>query len=442
MDPAQMSPQTTKPLKENIARRLWLILLIPMLGLTLLFLMRSFRQQEESWNPDLWSRPAPPVLEDPSNKPFKTQLWFTPPPDAEAPSLSPDGTKLTYMTRLREDETFGYEVDSIWQAQNNKTGSWEPSVLATGVEPGFGETRTYFNPTFDAKGDRILSGYAFFWNALSLPILPTLKTGVSLIDKNGELSPEQFINPADLNLMGEVLQHPKISPNGQWVAFYCRKRLESRGIYLFHLTTHKLIHLSNQDDKHPTWTPDGRYLLFHHQVGGDALDPVPNPQPEESYLGYFDLKFTHQDAVKATRILMDPIQSKPYTYFKHPTVVPNTHLLFFHARLTPSGPHQLMVRDFSPNSPIYHVSLLAGVSKDSTEIKPLKEVKHPASAVTQQVLVFLGKVAHQHRYSFYQLPEESIHRIEILIQEKMALAQQKESSPVSRVAKSITGKTL
>ena len=39
--------------------------------------------------------------------------------------------------------------------------------------------------------------------------------------------------------------------------------------------------------QHPTWTTDGKKILFHYQI--NAKDKI----PERAYLGYYDLQLKH-----------------------------------------------------------------------------------------------------------------------------------------------------
>jgi hypothetical protein len=328
--------------------------------------------------------------------------WFDPSPHGqalavEAPSLSPGGTKITYMERHREDDLMDYEVDSIWLAET-VAGKWHKRRMAVGLEPFIGKTTTWFNPTFDATGNTLITGYAGFNQVMGIPWLPSLDKRLSRINVvSGQVTP--WLSANDLGLGTEVLQHPKLSPNGQWLTFYTRKHKASRGIYLLHMPTRKLTHLSALDDKHPTWTPDGNRILFHHQRGGDALDPVPSHEPEQAYLGYFDVTLTPDGAVKGVkRVLLDPANTsanpKQYTFFKHPAQMPGSNWLVFHAKYRPTGKHVLCARPLAAGSPITQLTLVANGN-------PLKEAKHPANAVTTPVMVFLGKA--QDHYAVYQL---------------------------------------
>jgi len=296
---------------------------------------------------------------------------FTPEGIPEAPALSPDGKSLVYATQVYKDDLFDYEIHSAWLAKPAPGGAWQTAPLVSGKRTFFGTMETYFNPTFDARGEQVVMGSARFWNVVGIPILPTLQKGLDSYSLARGLR-QSMVTPVELGIPHEALQHPKISPDGEWLAFYTRRRKESRGIYLLHVKTRKLHRISAEDDKHPTWSPDGKHLLFHYQRGGDALDPVPKDFPEQAYLGYFELAFKGENDVSWRRFLIDPV-TDAYTYNKHPTLVPGTDLLFFHARLNPKGRHLLMVRRLGVNTPIYLVA-------PAFEGGPMREIKHPRRA--------------------------------------------------------------
>ncbi len=321
----------------------------------------------------------------------------------EGPSLSPNGEKLVFITKIYEDDLLDFEIHSVWLAKPASEGGWLTVPIAEGRRTFLGEMASYFNPSFDAQGENVIAGSARFWNILGIPILPTLRISLEIYSPSKGQT-HRLLTPSELGMPKEVIFHPKISPDGKWLAFYTRKRIESRGIYLLHLKTRKLYHISREDDKHPTWAPEGRRLLFHHQRGGQALDPVPKGFPEQAYLGYFDLTFNGEDGVSWRRVLMDPI-TDTYTYRKHPANPPKTDLVFFHAKLSPKGKHMLMVRRLGINTPVYIVA-------PTLEGQSMKEAKHPATAVYSQELVFLGKTVDEKFYSFYRLTPAALKKIQ------------------------------
>ena len=321
----------------------------------------------------------------------------------EAPSLSPNGEKLVFITKIYEDDLLDFELHSVWLAKPASEGDWLTVPIAEGRRTFLGEMASYFNPSFDAQGENVITGSARFWNILGIPILPTLRISLEIYSPSKGQS-HRLLAPSELGMPKEVILHPKISPDGKWLAFYTRKRIKSRGIYLMHLKSRKLYHISREDDKHPTWSPEGRRLLFHHQRGGQALDPVPNGFPEQAYLGYFDLTFNGEDGVSWRRVLMDPI-TDTYTYRKHPAKPPKTDLVFFHAKLSPNGKHMLMVRRLGNNTPVYIVA-------PTVEGQSIIEAKHPAAAVYPQELVFLGKTLGKKFYSFYRLTPVALKNIQ------------------------------
>ena len=328
---------------------------------------------------------------------------FVPPGKAEAPSLSTDGRALVYAQKIYEDELLDYEIDSVWLARPDASGRWETAPLVEGRRAIVGEMRSYFNPSFDADGRRVFTGNGSFWNVLVVPVLPSVRVSLDVVSL-ADRQLRRFVAPADLGMPKEVILHPKVSPDGRWLAFYTRKRKETRGIYLLHLETRRLHRVSAEDDKHPTWAPDGKRLLFHHQRGGQAVDPVPKGFPEQAYLGYFDLTFDGRDGVSARRVLMDPVADH-YVYRKHPTLPPGTDLVFFHSRLEPAGPHLLMVRRLGIETPAHLVAAVVDGER-------IKEAKHPATAVTSPEFLFLGKSRREKEYSFYRLTPAALRAID------------------------------
>jgi len=389
-----------KLIEDIISIRLWQGLFV----VFILFILSIIYLEQKSQKNTLTiaSRPTPPriKLENGAIELFDPVLK-----SVEAPSLSPDGSQITYMEHGEENQLFEYEVDSIWVAKRNHQKQWTPIKLVAGNQPLIGHTETFFNPTFDNRGKYIIMGYAGFTNILGLPILPTIQTGIDLLE-NGKQN--LWLTPKILNIGKEIIQHPRLSPDGQWLAFYTRKQKITRGIYLYNVISKKTFHISNHDDKHPTWSPDGTKLLFHYQKGGDALDSQPSNQPEQAYLGYFDFTCLEKNEVKCRRVLLDT-SNETYTYFKHPTQLVGTNLLFFHGKLNAKGRHVLMVRRLEINGPIYCLQIEINGHK-------LTEIKHPASSNTKPVLVFLGKTGSHQTYHVYQLTNEALQTIEQVVQ--------------------------
>lgn len=191
----------------------------------------------------------------------------------------------------------------------------------------------------------------------------------------------------------EMLKHSRVSPDGKWLSFYTHTYKEQRGIYLYNFTTKKTYHLAVEDDKHPTWTPDGSKILFHHQRGGDAHTDE-EVSIEEARLGYYDLKFDG-DNVAWQRVLIDPADG-PAVYHKHASVYSGTDIVFFHKKHREDkkgkielSSSSLYARKVEVNSPVYKIKGL--YAEDSLEVKIMKHTASAATLKKQSGIFFVGK---------------------------------------------------
>lgn len=227
----------------------------------------------------------------------------------------------------------------------------------------FGLTKTFVaaikSPDFDVMG------YDHF---IRLYDIETKKLKLSLGHKDFKIK------------KGDRMEHVRMSPDTKWLTFYLHDIPEQRGVYLYNLNTKETIHLGLFDDKHPTWTEDGKRILFHNQQGGNASEAS---ETEMASLGYYELKF-NGDQVEAERILLDePITEGEFRYHKHPALYPGTNMLFFHGKKKADGASKLFVRDLKAKSKIFEIEVSAE--------KELKTLKHPATAQIDAGLFFIGK---------------------------------------------------
>jgi len=202
----------------------------------------------------------------------------------------------------------------------------------------------------------------------------------------------------------EFIKHPRVSPDGKWVTFYTMGNFGTEGVYLYHVETKRIVHLGQYLDKHPTWSPDGSKILFHHQVSNRKEGGL-----EMSYLGYYDLNFSGIDTVEAKRILLDDMTKEGYSYHKHPAMYPDTNLLFFHGQEKPDGKKNIYVRSLEVNSKIYKLNF------KKLEVA-LKKAKHPAVARNNSGLYFLGKEDQEGaKYKIYRLEPKLIKNLKNLV---------------------------
>jgi len=192
---------------------------------------------------------------------------------------------------------------------------------------------------------------------------------------------QQSILPKDMgfNSNGVFLKHPRVSPNGEWLTFYLYSE-KLQGIYIYHLASGRVHQLGTEYDKHPTWTTDGKKILFHYQI--NAKDKI----PERAYLGYYDLQLKHNGELDSSkRILLDDPAKLSFSYQKHPAQVTGTDYVIFHGEKTPGAKKALFVRKLEPDSPTIELKLQL---LDGTKIT---RGKHPATGALTSDIVFIGK---------------------------------------------------
>lgn len=291
----------------------------------------------------------------------------------EAPRLSPTGDVVAYGT-AQEKWLPGWfkKLIGLPPDQNPETlrvfvkaadGSGEPQKVAG---------RTFKNavqPTFTRDGKHVI--YA---EQKHLPI------------GSGERLQEMRLRKANLET-GAVetlynghptLIHPQVSPDGKHVVAYSRTP-GHEGLYLLDAADPKKAprRLTTMDDKHPVFTSDGQKLVFHNQTGG-KLQPG-QTEGEKAFIGVLDLT----DPKAPRRKMVDAIGSE--TYHKHPTVIPNTDLVIYHAKDKGAKPHLEVVDTVTGERAKL---MLEGTSPKGA---PLKEWKHPAVSDDGKQLLILGR---------------------------------------------------
>ena len=82
------------------------------------------------------------------------------------------------------------------------------------------------------------------------------------------------------------------SPNGEWLVFYNMEPEDERGLWLRNPTGVNLLRLTKDNDTHPVWSPDGKYIAFvRHQDDAQVI-----------YLGQPVKGGTWEDGVDETRL--------------------------------------------------------------------------------------------------------------------------------------------
>ncbi len=329
------------------------------------------------------------------------------PSAVDTPALSADGRRLAVQMEIYRDPVLPYEIHSVGVAEKQADGTWGPiEIVSPGYHPVYvGHTVNPIQPVFDETGDQLLLTHIEFDSVLSIPLLPSLRSWIEEIPWRGGLG-TRVVEYQDWGLDStEILQHPRVSPDGRWLTFYTRVNPEDEGVYLLDRVTGRHYHVSDEHDKHPTWGPDGRRIYFHLVSGGKRhrFDFFASGI-ERAALGYIELRVLPNQPLRWRRRLFDDINGA-FVYHKHPAEVPGTGLLFFHGRETPDGKTKLMVRAAEPGSRVY-------VLDPRWRGEKLKEAKHPAASFETRDLVFIAKPKGGDRYDLLlHLTEEAIARI-------------------------------
>lgn len=304
----------------------------------------------------------------------------------DSPVLSNDGRRLAVQVRIYEDPFLPYEIYDLGVAERGASGKWSPLAI---VDRGryarwLGHMQMPVQPAFDAAGHRLYLTRIHFDSLLSIPSFWSMRSWVSRVPWRGGTE-ERVIEHGDWGLDAtELIQHARLSPDGRWLAFYTRVHPRTQGVYLLDLASGERYRLSAEHDKHPTWSPDGKRLYFHHAQGGKRhrFDFF-GSGVERSVLGWFELEFADGGLKGWRRVLMDDLDGN-FVYHKHPVELPGTDLLFFHGEKRPGGDKHLMVRRATPGSRVH-------VIEPSWRGEKLKEAKHPCASFETRDLLFIAK---------------------------------------------------
>ncbi len=298
---------------------------------------------------------------------------------AESVAISDDGKEVCWIAK-KKDSKIVIASDVFYKKFNSQSVS---RLDKHGILNAFTKC------SFDSEGNLVTSKLHWRPLALSRTIVVGLIRGdfdpigyassVTTMDHSNKVL--EVIKPKSLGLKSNriFLKHPRYSPDGKWLTYYLSHGKKTKGVFLHHIESGQTHQLSSVYDKHPTWTPDGTKILFHHQIDANETNP------EKAYLGYFDLKLTQDGSIKdSKRILLDKIYSSKFMYQKHPAVLAGTNLVFFHGEEEEGDKKSLFVRELKPGSKNYKIKLkLNGIK--------ISKAKHPASGAFDDKIVFIGK---------------------------------------------------
>lgn len=196
-----------------------------------------------------------------------------------------------------------------------------------------------------------------------------------------------------------VIEHPRVSPNGQFLSFYLENNENKGGLFIFDRLNGITQNLGSFADKHPTFSPDGERLLFHNQIMVG--------KEERSQLGYYQLVSGSPHGSGLNRVLMTPNQSlaADYVYEKHPSEHKALQLIFFHGQETANAKKFIGVRSLEVPDLVFKLQLsFAG--------KKLKSAKHPSVAYTESSsLYFVGKLEEEKTIRLFKLDIQALQTI-------------------------------
>lgn len=320
----------------------------------------------------------------------------TPPGKVEAPVLSPRGDRMALVVDEYKNELLHLKVGSIWLSESSD-GAWQtPRLFRKGTVEALGSLETYFHPSFGRDGESLVFNHVHVDTHVFVPSVSSLHSWV-------ETAAGARWEAEAWGLHEEIIEHPRVSPDGTRLVFYVHRKPATRGIWLLDFRSGRLVRISDHDDKHPVWTPDGTRILFHHQTGGDAVDAVPLGTIERSELGYLELDPRDPEGVTWTRTLLDP-PARGYRYQKHPMMLFGTDVILFHGRSSPRGKDEIMARRLRPGSPVYRLEI-------RHEGRPIAKAKHPSTAAAARVAVFVGAVKGE-RAGVFRFRPEALDRLE------------------------------
>jgi hypothetical protein len=344
--------------------------------------------------------------------------------EPEAIALSPDGKYLGWIDKF--DSNFWWNPINMWQAERISGEYRNIQVLEKFEGLNAYTTISYTNDNAIVAAEYEHTGMAAIqteYNYVEDPINGQESSPggcISCIKISYSQFNERKLCIDDFGLLeGDYLRHPRISPNGRYLALYVAGKVEGNrpGIYVYDLHLNEFFNYGVHTDKHPTWSPDGTKILFHYQTGGIVND---GSLIEKAVIGYYDVSNGPIGLIKNDRILLDDINQANYIYHKHPSVVPNTDLLFFHGKIKEGGKRKLLVRKLEANSQIYYLKL-----KGTTKSAEIYKAGHPGSSYSTHELFFVGQERAKKKNragkkikgpkQIYKLDAEAIREIEAIV---------------------------
>lgn len=196
-----------------------------------------------------------------------------------------------------------------------------------------------------------------------------------------------------------IIEHPRMAPQGRYLAFHTKTKEKDGGIYIYDEQTHQTTLLSEFSDKHPTFNSTGDKLYFHGQsvVNGE----------ERAYLGYYILEFNQNNGVRGKRFLIDPnidVQ-KAFIYEKHPSFHEGLELMLFHGREKPDAPKFIGIRSLKNPTKAYKLQL-------TLNGQTITKSKSPTVAFTKNsALYFIGSQKGKKKSVFFKLSYEGLLQI-------------------------------
>ncbi|MDE2843618.1 MAG: hypothetical protein OXN21_09570 [Chloroflexota bacterium] len=183
-------------------------------------------------------------------------------PDEE-PRWSPDGNLIAYVSRESGDKEINVisrEGQDLKRLTNNpgldSSPRWAPdepvlAYVSESAEDGDGGSEIY-----------------------------------SIAVESREIDQVTFDGPAEE--LGEW------SPDGEWLIFYNMDPAEERGLWLRNPSGVNLVRLTDDQDFHPVWSPDGKHIAFVRQQEDAQVIYLAKPTDDSSWdQGVDETRLTH-----------------------------------------------------------------------------------------------------------------------------------------------------
>ena len=302
--------------------------------------------------------------------------------DADSPVVSDDETELTWLG----DHHHSFVPPSRVYQKDLVTNSPE-TELKKGISRAL---NIYTKSSFMPNGMLVTAELEWRLGAILLSTAKYLKvkdwkpTGYhSVISTYQNGMKISALDYKDFGLTcNNVLEHPRVSPDQQFLTFYVQDDLIRQGVYVYEIGSTHTEYLGNAEDKHPTWSPDGKRIYFHHQ----GIQQGTNAEISE--LGYYDVVLNNGAVLSSKRVLLDSTApfGSTFIYEKHPAAHAGLNLLFFHGLTDADGKKFIGVRSLDHPGK----NLILKMSFEGKEIKSEKHVT--LSARTDSSLYFVGKL--------------------------------------------------